>query len=235
LNLTTDKAIDHFKREFEGVRLVTCDSLRCMIGAVSENASEVRELLRVLTRASDATDAAVGLIHHAGKTPEEPSQRQRREMGRGSSAIGDEVQSMFVMSKRKGDPVTLVTHEKDRELGVEASDFGLRIEDVPADEDGRDPKWGLRVVHVDHAEMKAGAQVEPDEKFARTLEAVTKCVRSNPGIAGTGAIAERLGIRKQTASAAVGQLVAEGSIVSRKVGGNAVRLYCPEALPAEAL
>ena len=36
LRLTTDKAADHFKRAFEGVRLVTCDSLRMMLGGVDE-------------------------------------------------------------------------------------------------------------------------------------------------------------------------------------------------------
>ncbi|MGD0680037.1 MAG: AAA family ATPase [Polyangiaceae bacterium] len=230
LNLTTERAIDHFKREFEGVRLVTCDSLRCMIGSVNENSSEIRDLIRVLTRASDATDAAVGMIHHAGKSPKEGETRSRREMARGSSAIGDEFQSMLVMSKKKGDAVTLVTHEKDRELGHEAGDFGLRIEDVPGGPEGQDPRWGLRVVHVDREEMKE-KQLPPDAKFSATLGAARDCIRANPAIAGAEAVAERLGLRAQTVRAAVRQLLADGDVVARPAPRRGVRLYLKHMAP----
>ncbi len=231
LNLTTEKAVDHFKREFEGVRLVTCDSLRCMIGAVNENSSEVRDLIRVLTQASDAADAAVALIHHGGKTPKEGETRSRREMARGSSAIADEFQSMLVMSKKKGDLVTLVTHEKDRELGHEAADFGLRIEDVAGGPEGQDPKWGLRVLHVDREEMKE-KQPAPDAKFSAALAAARDCIRANPAIAGAEAVAERLGIRAQTVRAAVKQLLADGDVVSRPAPRGGVRLYVKHMAPA---
>ena len=232
INLTTDNAADHFKRAFEGVRLVTCDSLRCMIGAVSENASEVRDLLRVLTRASDATEAAVALIHHGGKTPDEASQRTRKEMSRGSSAIVDEFQSMLVMSKKKGDPVTLVTHEKDRELGHEAADFGLRIEDVAGGADGQEPNWGLRVLHVDRDQMR-GTTPTADASFGRAVEAVRESIRANPGVAGIEAVAERAKLRRQTTSAAVKQLIADGDVVPVAGTRGGVRLFLKHMAPVE--
>jgi hypothetical protein len=229
LRLTTVNATDHFRRAFEGVRIVTCDSLRMMLGAVDENSSQVRSLMGSITTASDASEAAVSLIHHAGKTPNEGSQRTRKEQARGSSAIVDEFQSMFVLTKKKGDEVTLVTHEKDRELGEAVADFGLRIEDVPAEED---MKWGLRVVHVDREQMKPKGE-NSGAKFLKAMATARTCIRDNPGIAGAEAVAERVGVRAQTIRAAVKQIVADGEVVSRKAPRGGVRLYLKHVAPTE--
>ena len=130
---------------------------------------------------------------------------------------------MLVMSKQKGDSVTLVTHEKDRELGNEAADFGLRIEDVPGGQGGQDPKWGLRVAHVDRDEMKA-KEPAPDAKFGAALGAARDCIRANPAIAGAEAVAERLGMRAQTVRAAVKQLLADGDVVARPAPRGGIRV-----------
>lgn len=130
LRLDTANAVEHFKRAFDGVRLVTCDSLRVMLGGLDENSSQVRSVISVLSVASDATNAAVVLLHHAGK-PAPEGDRARKDLPRGSSGIVDELQSLFVLTKKKGDDVTYVSHEKDRELGAPVADFGLRIVDVP--------------------------------------------------------------------------------------------------------
>lgn len=230
LRLGTPKAADHFKRVFEGVRLVTCDSLRPMLGGVDENSSQVRGLLGVLSAASDATDAAVALIHHGGKTPIEGG-RPRKETARGSSGIVDEFQSMFVMTKAKGDAVTLVTHEKDRELGMAVADFGLRIDDVPTD-DGN-PKGALRVVHVDRDEMKG--KEDDGAKFAKVVSTVLECIRKNPGVAGAEAVVQLVGQTAVPVRAAVKTLLAEGKIVERKPRGkgNSRRLYLSHCAPVE--
>jgi hypothetical protein len=230
LRLTTSKAVDHYVRAFEGVRFVTCDSLRPMLGGVDENSSQVRGLMGVLSLASDRSGAAVGLIHHGGKTPLE-GERARKETPRGSSGIVDEFQSLFVMTKKKGDPVTLVTHEKDRELGEPAADFGLRIEDVP---DERDPKWGLRVAHVDREQITKTPDTG-DAQFAKALETVTHCIRDNPGIAGMGAVAERTKIRRATVSAAIAQLSTDDTIVSTRGPRNGVRLFLKHMAPTGKL
>jgi hypothetical protein len=234
LRLTTDKASDHFKRAFEGVSFVTCDSLRPMLAGVDENSSQVRGHMSALSMASDASGAAVSLIHHGGKTPLE-GERPRKETPRGSSGIVDEFQSLFVMTKNKGDEFTHVTHEKDRELGEPVADFGLRVEDVPTD-DGN-PKGGLRVAHVDRDQMNGKAEGSGDVQFVRALKRVSECIGANPGIAGADAVTERTKMQRKAVGAAVRQLVADGHVVSRPAPGpgpgNGVRLYLAHAAPAE--
>jgi AAA domain len=232
LLLTTDKSLDHFLRAFEGVRFVTCDSLRQMLGAVDENSSQVRALVGVLSSASDRTGAAVALLHHAStKAPQEGTERTRKSMPRGSSAIVDEMQSLFVLTKNKGDAVTFVTHEKDRELGgYPVADFGLRIEDIPTD-DG-DAKGGLRVAHIDRAEVQAKETQEA--RFVVAMAAARSCILQHPGIAGAEAVAERVGGRVATIRAAVKQLIADEIVVTRTAPRNGVRLYLKHVAPAGA-
>ena len=186
-----------------------------------------------VSSASDATGAAACIIHHGGKSPKEGESRSRKEMSRGSSAIIDEFQSMLVMSKKKGDAVALVTHEKDRELGHEAEDFGLRIDDVPGGQNGEDPKWGLRVVHVDREQMKSKADTG-DADFARTMDRVTKCVGDNPGIAGADATAERMKLRRSLVGAVIKQLISDEVVVQLR-GRRGVKLYLKHAAPAGKL
>lgn len=220
LRLTTDKASEHFRRVFEGVRLVTCDSLRPMLGGLDENSSQVRGYMAALSNASDSSGAAVSLIHHGGKTPNEGSVRTRKEMARGSSGIIDEFQSMFVLSKKKGDAVTLVTHEKDRFLGGTVSDFGLRFEDVSETAEGSgDPKWGLRVVHVDREQI-ASDKPTGDARLAKGIEAVRGCIDSHPGVAGTDAVRAIVCLDPALVRAAVGTLLASGEVVERKAPGR---------------
>ncbi|MGH7440507.1 MAG: AAA family ATPase, partial [Polyangiaceae bacterium] len=95
VQLTTEGAIEHFRRAFEGVTFVTCDSLRPMLGGLDENSSQVRGYMSALSSASDSSRAAVALIHHIGKTPTDGA-KPRKEQPRGSSGIVDELQSMFV-------------------------------------------------------------------------------------------------------------------------------------------
>lgn len=218
LRLSTPRALDHFCQLFDGVRLVTCDSLRPMLGGVDENSSQVRALMNVLSTASDKTGAAVVQLHHAGKTPNDGSQRTRKEQSRGSSGIIDEFQSMFVLTKKKGEAFALVTHEKDRELGDTVADFGLSIEDVAGGSDGQDPKWGLRVVHVDREQFKESDSSKA--KFTKVVQAVRDCIRDNPGIAGSEAVAAMIGGTAVGIRAAVNTLLAEGEIVEHKGSGK---------------
>jgi hypothetical protein len=230
LRLTTPNATDHFRRVFDGVRLVTCDSLRVMLGGIDENSSQVRALMSAISSASDATGAAVALIHHAGKTRTD-GDRSRKEMARGSSAIVDELQSMFVMSKKRDERVTLVTHEKDRELGGETvADFGLRIDDVATD--NGDPKGALRVAYVDRDEMSDKIDTG-SASFAIIIAAALDRIRDNPGIAGAEAVAGRVGGRRTTVRAAVKQLVTDGTVVACSSPRGGVRLYVKEAVPME--
>ena len=116
-------AEDVFARVFEGYGLVVIDSLRASAPSADENSSDVRRLIDILNRASDKTGATPILLHHARK-PNDQTKGGARMSIRGSSAIFDAVQSMFVFEGEKGQP-TVVHHEKERLTGVELPDFDL--------------------------------------------------------------------------------------------------------------
>jgi len=198
-----------------------------MIGGVDENSSQVRQLIAVTSSASDKTGAAVGIIHHAGNTPM-LGHKPRGEMGRGSSAIKDEFQSQYVMTKGKGDPYALVSHEKDRELGYELPNFGLRIDDVP--DGGGDLRWGARIVKVD---IDAKSGVMDDAVFKSQMESVRDFIGKHPGVAGKNGVSTRMGINEGVVKICVDQLIADGSVVELKGRGNSRRLYLTKDAPKE--
>jgi AAA domain len=162
VNLTTPDAVQHYVEAMHGASIATIDALKGITPGVEENSSSMRDFMRILSMASEATGCTVLLIHHAGKFD---GKKARKELGRGSSAIYDECQAVFVVTGDK-DEDKRVTHEKDRELGETVPEFALRIEDVatcdveyldiPGAEEiagdvsleNYDPKGGLRVVAV---------------------------------------------------------------------------------------
>lgn len=125
VNLGAKEYDESFCKILEGFSLVIIDSLKGITPGLDENSSAIRDRIQVLTRASESTGCTVLLIHHSGKTnPDRP----RKEAGRGSSAIFDELQSCFVVTGEKGKPA-LVSHEKDRETGKLVDDFWITIFD----------------------------------------------------------------------------------------------------------
>jgi hypothetical protein len=229
LNLTTADAVDHYARAFDGCAVATLDALKGLTPGIDENSSAMRDYMGVLRLASEKTGCTPILLHNAGKTPADGN-RPRKEAGRGSSAIFDECASVFVMTASKGKP-TFVTHEKDRELGMLVADFGLRIEDVMTD-DGN-PKGGLRVVHLDREQMHG--EGDGGSKLASAVEAVRKCIEENPGVAGTEAVRQLLGLDAVAVRAAVNTLLAEDEIVERKPKGKGRgrRFYLKHMAPLE--
>lgn len=125
LNLRTENALDHYTELLSGYSIATLDPLRAAAPGADENKSEFREYLDMLAIVSDRTKCAVVVLHHGGKPTEGA---QRRNTGRGTSAIDDAVQSKFVLTaEEKGAPM-LVTHEKTRELVSPLDDFYLEID-----------------------------------------------------------------------------------------------------------
>ena len=131
-NLTSAMALEHYVEAMSGATIATVDSLKQITPGVEENSSKMRDYMRVLSQASEATGCAVILIHHAGKTDPKKS---RKEMGRGSSGIYDECQAVFVVTTDQGqaNPDRSVTHEKDRELGRLVPGFDLRFVDMQSE------------------------------------------------------------------------------------------------------
>jgi hypothetical protein len=171
INLTSQGALDHYSRAFDGCAVATLDALKGLTPGVDENSSQMRDYMGILARASEKTGCVPILVHNAGKTgPEGKGKRPRQEAGRGSSAIFDECQSVFVATAEKGE-ATHVSHEKDRELGATVPDFYVRIVDVPSTDD---PKAGLRVMHLDLEQVEADAdhpRVAERERISKERQA----------------------------------------------------------------
>jgi len=70
---------------------------------------------------------------------------------RGSNAKAQAVQGLFIFSGEKKGPQR-IDHEKERVYGDTVDSFGFRVEDVAH---AGDPRWGLRLVHVELAELEA--------------------------------------------------------------------------------
>jgi hypothetical protein len=211
LNLTTDGAEELYTRLFAGFDFVTIDALRGVTPGVDENASIIRDYLDILGRASDRIGATVGLIHHSGKTPIGGT-RSRKEAGRGSSGIFDAHAAVFVMTAEKGEPIR-VTHEKDRELGLLVTDFGLRIEDVPID---GNPKGGLRVAHLDKQQMAPAT--DPARGLERLVGRVVEVVARNPDCSGRFIRSECRGARMTDVDTAIDE--AERGKLIRNLGSE---------------
>jgi hypothetical protein len=198
--LDEKQTFDDLVRLVEGAAFVLVDSLRAAFPHADENSSEVRSYLDVLSRVSERTGAAFAVIHHARK-PQQGNDTGATFAIRGSSALFDACQSVYVFIGEKNTPTT-VHHQKDRIRGACLDDFGLDGEDVP---NGSDPRWGLRVVHLEASQVREADAVE------RAKGAVLKAIgKSRSGYYSANEVADALDIRKGTVLAAVRALMREG-------------------------
>lgn len=165
LKLTTEKAFDHYVKLLEGRSLCTIDPLRAAAPGQDENKSEFRQWLDMLGEVSDKTNCSIVVLHHGGKPTEGA---ERRNTGRGSSAIDDATQSKFVLSaKEKGAPM-LVSHEKTRELVSPLDDFYLEI-------DNSTP-GAVRLLHRDKEEMSQTQMRRDADAAKREAEAGAEAI-----------------------------------------------------------
>jgi RecA-family ATPase len=166
LNLTTEGAVDHYTRLLTGSLIATIDPLRAAAPGQDENKSEFRQWLDMLAVVSDRTGCAIIVLHHGGKPVEGT---ERRNTGRGTSAIDDAVQTKIVLTAaEKGAPM-LVSHEKTRENN------GTTVEDFYLEMDNSDPE-AVRLVHRDMEEMaerlEAQARAKEGPAIAKTKQAI---------------------------------------------------------------
>lgn len=166
LNLRAPDAIDQYTRLLEGYSIATIDPLRAAAPGADENDSEFRQYIDIMGIVSDRTGCAVMLLHHGGK-PSEGA--QRRNTGRGTSAIDDAVQSKFVLTaEEKGAPI-LVSHEKTRELNQPMEDFYIRIDSTPD---------SVRLVHLLPEEMAETIEKQRAEREASKLARARESIRA---------------------------------------------------------
>jgi hypothetical protein len=210
MRLSDSDAQEVLAAAFDGVALVLIDSLRACAPGVDENSSEVREVIDQVNRASEKSGTTVLFIHHARK-PKDGDSGSATFAIRGSSGIFDACGSVFVFEGTKGGPST-VHHQKCRNRGTLVDSFGFAVEDL---EIKRDPRAGLRVRHLDAAQMTEMAPV--NSRFSDAQKRILELVESSREFRGSkSALGERLRMNKSTFYAAFSVLESEGAVQTGK-------------------
>jgi 5S rRNA maturation endonuclease (ribonuclease M5) len=168
---------DELVKLVDGAVFVLVDSLRAAFPHADENSSEVRSYLDVLSRVSERTGALFDVIHHARKPSNDEKAGGETYAIRGSSALFDACQSVHVFIGAKDTPTT-VHHQKDRIRGACADTFGLTGEDIPS---GNDPRWGLRVVHLEPEQLSEAEKHKEDAKLGGAVRAIETTIRKAGG------------------------------------------------------
>lgn len=195
LNLTTPGAVDHYTKLLEGQTFATFDPLRAATPGQDENASEFRQWLDMLAVVSDRTGCSIGVLHHGGKPVEGA---QRRNTGRGSSAIDDAVQTKFVLTAEKGAPIQ-VSHEKTRELNAPLEDFWLVIESGPE---------FVRLAHKNAEQLVE----RKDDALDGLKKDIVRAVKGKRPLGSVNEIAARVVGRRSAVLQAINELVEDGII-----------------------
>lgn len=177
-----------------GKRLAIIDSMRAAFPALDENSSEARRWLDMLTRVSEETGCAIIVIHHARKAQKDAVGGSSQSI-RGSGAIFDACQGVFVFGARKGEPVK-VEHVKERLGGRNVEDFYLEVEDVSGvsldpEHDGRVVEnAGVRVrIGAPPAASMAVAVAKGEALDARIIDCVAQLCRAGAPPSGNGVLA----------------------------------------------
>jgi hypothetical protein len=171
-----------WERLMTGRDFMVVDSLRVAQPGAEENSSAFREGLDMLGELSKRTGCRPSVIHHARKAGDDKPQGGAQSI-RGSSAILDACDAVYVFSASKGEPVS-VESVKTREHGEPPPEFALVISDVTGD-DG-DPKAGLSVAVLGYEavlqkrEEKAAARRK--SVTASDVDRVREQIRVRPGV-----------------------------------------------------
>lgn len=145
IHLTDPKAYEWLLRQCDGAQLLIVDSLRAACPGIEENDSRMREPIDMLGAVSDQTGVCVLIVAHSRKAWSGPgAPRMTKAEVRGSGAIVDACENVFVLEPRKGCP-TRVLHEKAGITGNTLDDFDLQVLDVEID---GNPRGGLMVLET---------------------------------------------------------------------------------------
>jgi hypothetical protein len=154
-----------------GYEFVIIDSLRAFSGALDEKSKEIGVALFMLARVSEATKATIIVLHHNRKPSKDDMGGAKMAISGSSSILGGAECAFVMTSTEKGGPI-LVQHERSP-IGRPLADFGLRIEDL---EYGGDPRWGLRVVHMEGEELDAAATAAQSVRERSDVDRAAKVV-----------------------------------------------------------
>lgn len=161
-----------------GRDLIVLDSYRVATGGGDENSSEIRNGLDMLTSISGDTGCRALVLHHARKQSanQEPGSGADRFSIRGSSAIFDACDSVFVFDGKANEP-TLVRNEKARSHGEKVEEFYLTVVDVEG--------GGLKVKVDGAPELELVTQTARDEaqdsQVTKDASRIYKALLEAPG------------------------------------------------------
>lgn len=210
-------------RLMAGRDIVVIDSLRAATPGQDENDSSMRDGLDMLGHVGESTGCRPIVIHHARKPsgrPDDPEPDPRMVV-RGSSAIFDGCDSVYVFAGRRGEPVA-VAHVKGRSHGDLVEDLALAIEDITIDGVLRagvmvSAIGGEAVIEAREARAAALVAARVQRDAARVLDVV----QHTPGI-GTVALRAAAAVNGTRLAAALSALA--GSVEIRETRDGRRRL-----------
>jgi hypothetical protein len=179
--------------------LIVIDSLRAA-SLVDENDSRIRLGLDQLRAIAERTNCAFVVIVHAKKTSGAPSQIDEREILRGSSAIFDSADVVFVSVYKKDDERFDVSQVKARH-GKKVEPFIVRLVDE---------RGGVSVRAEDLPENEA--KPARSDKWEACLSRVRQVLRQHAGI-GRSILRAKVGGNARTVDAAIEHLIELGEAV----------------------
>ena len=211
VRLDSRGALDAYLSLCDGVGLIILDSLKAMTPTLEENSSDIRSALDMLAEVSERTGVTVIVIDHLRKASQGDLEGQTSERLRGSSAKKDALQTLFFVSGADPKGPKRVTCEKERVYGDPIAPFGFRIEDVA---DGHDPRWGLRVVHLDAEQMASAPDAKSSAKLAKDADRILAYMQAHSPFSGNkAALAAAIGMRTNDFYPAFSTLIADGKTV----------------------
>lgn len=223
--LTDDAAYDAYARIADAHDLVLIDSLRASTPGVDENDSTVRSYVDVLTRVSEATGASFLFIHHTGKSGGGfgRGDRDKRELGRGSSAIFDGcgcVLSIEVGELPTSPRKVTMTKPPTSSEGAVIAPFGLVVGDVAV---AGNPRAGVAVTWVELAVQDD--QADANAAYEHDVERLLAAVIAQPG-ASTRTLRTRAGMKAVRCSDVLASMVADG-LVTLVTAARRANTYWP--------
>lgn len=175
LKLDAEGALDAFARALDGVAFAVIDSWRGACPNTEEkDRGAVQRVGETLMRIIEKSKATLMLLDHTIKPPRDSSTSDRSEMHdiHGSSAKVELAQWVAVFQKVKDRPVK-VLHRKERLAARTMAPFGLRYDDIASE---KDPRWGLRVVHLDEEQMTQAVDDAVIAKERRETDRASKAI-----------------------------------------------------------
>lgn len=150
-------AVEKFVPLLEGISFVVIDSWRGACPKTDEkDRGAVQRVGEAMLRIIERTGCTPMMVDHTTKPPRERQggeQRSAMHEIHGSTAKSELAQWVVMFQKTEGRPVKVI-HSKERAAARTMAPFWLRYDDIAREEN---PRWGLRVTHLEQEQMSETA------------------------------------------------------------------------------